>query len=48
MKMNHLFYVYYRFEDDESQSEPDDEIVLPKKARIITANIIGKNSKNPH
>lgn len=30
-----------RFEDNESQSELDEEVHLPKKARVIHANIIG-------
>lgn len=39
-----LFFLSFRnrFEENESQSELDEEVQLPKKARIIRANIIGK------
>lgn len=38
----YLYFSLNRFEEDELLSELDEEIVLPKKARIIRANIIGK------
>lgn len=37
-----LFVLLFdRFEDVESLSELDEEVALPKKARIIAANVIG-------
>lgn len=45
--LNHfkLLLIYFsdRFaDDDESQSELDEEVILPKMARVIHANITGK------
>lgn len=34
-----------RFDDNESQSELDEEVQLPKKARVIRANVLGKIEK---
>lgn len=31
----------FRFEDDEALSELDEEVVLPKNARVIRANVLG-------
>lgn len=39
-------FILNRFEGDESQSELDEELDLPKKARIIHANIIGNIIRN--
>lgn len=36
------FHFLHRFEDDESLSELDEEVILPKNARVIHANITGK------
>lgn len=35
-------HFWYRFENDESLSELDEEIILPKNARVIQANVKGK------
>lgn len=46
-KSNTFFLIcttFYRFEDDGSQSELDEEIILPKMARVIQANITSKYS----
>lgn len=34
--------IFIRFEDDESLSELDEEVALPKRARIIPAKVMGK------
>lgn len=41
LNSSHRISMSFRFEDDESLSELDEEIVLPKKARVIHANVVG-------